>query len=66
MIIICYEKHDIIWGQGVIDLGGVLTELKRQSFKGFLSIECEYNSGNSVPDIKKNIKFFNTEVERIY
>ena len=60
------EQHDVIWGQGVIDLDGVLKELKRQNFKGLLSIEYEYNWDNSVPDIKKCIKYFNTEIEKIY
>ena len=60
------EQRDIIWGQGVIDLDGVLMELKHQNFKGLLSIEYEYNWENSVPDIKECIKYYNTEVEKIY
>ncbi len=60
------EQHDVIWGEGVIDLDGVLEELKRQNFKGLLSIEYEYNWENSVPDIKKCINYFNTEVNKIY
>ncbi len=60
------EQHDVIWGQGVINLDGVLEELNRQNFKGLLSIEYEYNWDNSVPDIKKCINYFNTEIERIY
>ncbi len=60
------EQHDVIWGEGVIDLDGVLKELKHQNFKGLLSIEYEYNWENSVPDIKKCINYFNTEVNKIY
>jgi sugar phosphate isomerase/epimerase len=60
------EQRDIIWGQGVIDIDGVIAELKRQNFNGLLSIEYEYNWENSVPDIKECINYFNTETDKIY
>ncbi len=52
------EQHDVIWGTGIIDIKGVLSELKKQEFKGLFSIEYEYNWDNSVPDIKESIKYF--------
>ena len=60
------EQRDIIWGQGVINLEGVLSELKSQNFNGLLSIEYEYNWENSVPDIEECIKYFNAELEKLY
>ncbi|MFV0592134.1 MAG: sugar phosphate isomerase/epimerase family protein [Draconibacterium sp.] len=54
------EQHDVIWGTGILDLKGMLDELKRQKFEGLFSIEYEYNWTNSVPDIKKCILYFNT------
>lgn len=60
------EQHDVIWGTGILDVKGMLTELKRQKFKGVFSIEYEYNWDNSVPDIKKCIDYFNQVVEDIY
>ncbi len=59
------EQHDVIWGQGILDVKGMLQELKRQNFKGVFSIEYEYNWDNSVPDIRKNIEYFNQVTEEI-
>ncbi len=57
------EQHDVIWGTGIIDIEGVMLELKRQKFKGLFSIEYEYNWDNSVPDIKENINYFYKKVD---
>jgi sugar phosphate isomerase/epimerase len=40
--------HDVPYGQGVSNIPAVLDELKRQGFKGNISIEYEYNWDNSV------------------
>jgi sugar phosphate isomerase/epimerase len=34
--------HDVPWGTGKGDVKGMLAELKRQGYKGYLSIEYEY------------------------
>ena len=52
------EQHDVIWGTGILDVKGMLKELKSQGFRGVFSIEYEYNWDNSVPDIKKCIEYF--------
>ena len=52
--------HDTIYGQGVGDVKGVLKELKRQKFDGYISIEYEHNWTNSVPDIKQCVEFVRT------
>lgn len=52
------EQHDVIWGTGILDINGMLSELKRQGFEGLLSIEYEHNWENSVPDIRKSIDYF--------
>ena len=52
------EQHDVIWGTGILDVKGMLKELKSQGFWGVFSIEYEYNWDNSVPDIKKCIEYF--------
>jgi len=49
--------HDTIFGQGVGDVKGVLRELRRQNFDGYISIEYENNWHNSVPDIKQCVEF---------
>ena len=48
----------MIWGTGILDLKGMLKELKKQNFRGVFSIEYEYNWDNSVPDIKDCILYF--------
>ena len=52
------EQHDVIWGTGILDLKGMLKELKKQNFRGVFSIEYEYNWENSVPDIQECILYF--------
>jgi sugar phosphate isomerase/epimerase len=36
------DGHDVAWGTGQADVTGMLRELKRQGYKGYLSIEYEY------------------------
>lgn len=50
-------NHDMIFGTGITDIGGVLAELRRQKFDGNIAIEYEYNWENSVPDIAQCIGF---------
>lgn len=60
------EQHDVIWGTGILDVKGMLNELKRQNFKGVFSIEYEYNWDNSVPDIKKCMTYFNQVADELF
>jgi len=60
------EQHDVIWGTGILDVKGMLEELKRQNFKGVFAIEYEYNWENSVPDIRKSIAYFNQVTNEIF
>lgn len=60
------EQHDIIWGQGVCNVAGMLAELKRQNFKGTFSIEYENNWDNSVPDIKECITYYNQITSKLF
>jgi sugar phosphate isomerase/epimerase len=50
-------QHDVPFGAGGTDMGGVLAELKRQGFQGNISVEYEYNWDNSVPDIAQCVGF---------
>ena len=52
-------KHlpDTVYGDGVSDIPGILTELKAQGFDGNISIEYENNWDNSVPDVAQCIGF---------
>jgi L-ribulose-5-phosphate 3-epimerase len=48
---------DAIFGTGVTDTKGILSELKRQGFDGNIAIEYENNWDNSVPDVAQCVGF---------
>ena len=52
--------HDSPWGTGVGNAKEMMTELKRQNFKGAFCIEYEYNWENNLPELERCVKFFNT------
>ncbi len=52
------DAHDVPWGTGACDVYALLSELKRQNFKGVFSIEYEYHWENSIPEIEKCIEYF--------
>jgi sugar phosphate isomerase/epimerase len=49
--------HDVPYGQGVGEIKRCLDELKKQDFRGNISIEYEYNWDNNVTDAKQCIDF---------
>ena len=59
------KAHDVVWGTGKGDVKGMLTELDRQNFNGVFSIEYEYNWENSVPDIRKCVRYFNKVADEL-
>lgn len=58
------KAHDVHWGTGVSDVDAVIKELKRQHFKGILSVEYEYNWFNSGPDVAASVKYFRQAVTK--
>ena len=46
------------WGTGIANTNGVITELKRQNFKGMISAEYERNWENNVPDVTASVVYF--------
>jgi sugar phosphate isomerase/epimerase len=48
---------DQILGTGVLNVGEILAELRRQKFAGCLFVEYETNWDNSVPDVQKCFEF---------
>lgn len=57
------DAHDVPWGIGMSNISGVMHEMKRQGFKGHLSIEYEHNWENNVPDIRESLEYFNRVAE---
>lgn len=49
--------HDVPWGTGISNIKAVLTELKRQGFKGPMFAEYEYNWYTNAPEIAESIKY---------
>ena len=52
------RPHDVPWGTGVADVKAMLTELKRQNFRGAFCVEYEHNWDNSLPEIAQSVKYF--------
>jgi sugar phosphate isomerase/epimerase len=50
--------HDVPWGTGMADVEGMLTELKRQGFKGLFAVEYERNWTTSLPEIAQCVEYF--------
>lgn len=59
------KAADTTVGKGIIDIPAVLTELKRQNFKGMFSIEHESNWYNNLPDIIETKAYFDAEVGKL-
>lgn len=52
------DAHDVHWGTGVANISSVISELRRQNFKGNISCEYEYNWDNNVDDVISSISNF--------
>jgi len=59
------KAADTIVGKGVIDFTPIFQELKRQNFKGMMSIEHESNWYHSLPDVIETVKFYNDQVAKL-
>jgi len=57
--------HDTVVSKGVIDFPAVLTELKRQNFKGMLSIEHESNWYHNLPDVIFSKNYYDSLVAKL-
>jgi sugar phosphate isomerase/epimerase len=49
--------HDVPWGTGISNFAGLMHELKRQGYKGTITIEYEYHWDNSMPEIIESISY---------
>jgi sugar phosphate isomerase/epimerase len=59
------KANDTLFGKGVANLPAVLKELKRQNFKGVISLEYEANEDNNMDDMWKNIEFYKSEMRKL-
>src|SRR5579863_541173 len=59
------KADDTVVSKGVIDLPAVLAELKRQNFKGMLSIEHESNWYHNLPDVIFTKKYYDSLIQKL-
>jgi sugar phosphate isomerase/epimerase len=59
------KAKDVVVGTGVIKFPEVFAELKRQNFKGMLSVEREENWNNNMPDVKETVRYYNQIVDSL-
>ena len=52
------KYHDVIWGKGDSRVDAVIAEMKRQKFKGPISVEYEYHWENNGPEVAESVKYF--------
>ena len=57
--------QNVIWGKGVMDIKGILVELKNQNFKGVITIEFEFGE-DTTPEIKESISYYNFLTDEIF
>jgi sugar phosphate isomerase/epimerase len=57
------KTEDVLFGKGVCDLPAVVKELKRQKFKGVISMEYEANENNNMEDMQLNKKYYDEQVK---
>jgi sugar phosphate isomerase/epimerase len=60
------DAHDVAWGTGKGDVAGMLKELKRQGYKGYLSIEYEYGDIKHLDEnLPKCVAYFDKTVAEL-
>ena len=57
------ENRDVHWGTGVVNIDGVIKELKRQKFRGMISAEYERNWENNTPDVIASVNYFRNSLK---
>ena len=57
--------EDMIWGKGILNVKGMMEELKRQNFRGYFTIEYEADWENNLPQIRKSIDYFSQTTDNI-
>jgi len=60
------DAHDVVWGTGRGDVKGMLEELKRQGYKGYLSIEFEYGDVKFLDaNLPKCVEYFDSTMNEL-
>ncbi|MET6996834.1 sugar phosphate isomerase/epimerase family protein [Chitinophaga defluvii] len=59
------DAEDVVWGTGVSDVKGMLEELHRQKFTGFLSIEYESKPEDNMKEIAASLGYYQQVVDSL-
>jgi sugar phosphate isomerase/epimerase len=59
------KANDTVVSKGVVDFPAVLAELKRQNFKGMLSIEHESNWYHNLPDVILTKNYYDSLIQKL-
>ena len=59
------KAPDTVVSKGVIDFPAIFKELKRQNFKGMLSIEHESNWYHNLPDVIETVQYYHNQVGKL-
>lgn len=51
------KNGDVPFGRGMVDIRMVLEKLSNITYKGIVSIECEMNPDNPIPDIEHSLNY---------
>lgn len=57
------QAPDVLPGEGVCNIPGVLAELKKQGFKGLLSIEYEEDPSHNMKAVKQHVKYYDEQLK---
>jgi sugar phosphate isomerase/epimerase len=56
---------DVLLGSGACNLPGIFSELKKEGFKGFFSLEVESEGIPKIKDLKTDINYFNAQARSL-
>ncbi|HTL29549.1 MAG TPA: sugar phosphate isomerase/epimerase [Tepidisphaeraceae bacterium] len=60
------KAHDMVWGSGVVGVGEILVELKRQGFKGAFFTEYESTKGAElIGNVAKCMQWFSDQATKL-
>jgi L-ribulose-5-phosphate 3-epimerase len=60
------DGHDCVYGTGIVDVRGVLAELRRQKLRGHIAVEYEwFRSPTFAQDIARCLEFIRVEGEKL-
>ncbi len=59
------KRHDVVFGQGALNMVEVLKALREVKFTGHLSIEYEHNAKEPTADVKACVEVFKESVKKL-